>query len=370
MKLSRKNLGRVATTFLATAMLASLTAVPAMAAPVTAASTFEIIKHLTKEEKTMTPDVSFTFTVDEATGVSETRNEVPVSDGVEGGVTVNAQDDSADFKPGDVLDNRTDLTDTVKFDVNIDEFELPGVYKYTITEDAVTYDGITKDNNVLNLYVYIVNGQNGLEVAYTELVDPDGGEGSTAEAPKEAKIDSFTNDYDSEGTVLHDLTLYKVVSGNAANLSEKFDFTIKIDGDEGEKYYVEIGTYAVPEEGSEPVFVATPNQTMILSSGTASNVFQLGNNDAIKVYGLDNNDSYTIEEKDDNTNGYKLKINDATDDDGVVTGTISTDSVVKYENAKNASTPTGIAMDIAPYALLVVIAAAGCFVFLRKRNED
>ena len=153
-------------------------------------------------------------------------------------------------------------------------------------------------------------------------------------------------------------------------MSEKFDFTIKIDGDEGEKYYVEIGTYAVPEEGSEPVFVATPNQTMILSSGTASNVFQLGNNDAIKVYGLDNNDSYTIEEKDDNTNGYKLKINDATDDDGVVTGTISTDSVVKYENAKNASTPTGIAMDIAPYALLVVIAAAGCFVFLRKRNED
>ncbi len=31
MKLSRKNVGRIATTFLATAMLASLTAVPAMA---------------------------------------------------------------------------------------------------------------------------------------------------------------------------------------------------------------------------------------------------------------------------------------------------------------------------------------------------
>ena len=37
-------------------------------------------------------------------------------------------------------------------------------------------------------------------------------------------------------------------------------------------------------------------------------------------------------------------------------------------NTKNAVSPTGIMMDIAPYAVLVVIAAAGCFIFLRKRH--
>ena len=43
---------------------------------------------------------------------------------------------------------------------------------------------------------------------------------------------------------------------------------------------------------------------------------------------------------------------------------------VEFTNDREASTPTGIVMNVAPYALLVVIAAAGCLVFLRKRDED
>lgn len=357
-----KTLGRVATTLVAGAMLTAL-AMPAYAASVTgdgktAVSSFTITKSLTKEQKTMTPNVSFTFTVDEAKDVEETRNGVPVSDGVDGGVTVNSADGSADFVPGDTLDNSTNLNDTVTFDVNVGLFPLAGIYKYTITENDFTYDGITKDTNVLDLYVYIQNGENGLEVAYTELVDPDGdSEGG------ELKTDSFTNDYDSAGTALHDLMVYKVVSGNAANMSEKFTFTVKVDGEAGEKYYVEIGKY------ENDTFTATPSSTQILTSDTAGE-FTLGNGDAIKVYGLDSNDVYRVEELNDNTNGYSLKINETDDPDGITSGTITSDSTIKYENAKNATTPTGIVMDIAPYVLLVVVAAAGCFVFLRKRRED
>lgn len=43
---------------------------------------------------------------------------------------------------------------------------------------------------------------------------------------------------------------------------------------------------------------------------------------------------------------------------------------IEFNNSRNSSTPTGIVMNVAPYALLVVVAVAGCFVFLRKRNED
>lgn len=357
-----KTLGRVATTLVAGAMLTAL-AMPAYAASVTgdgetAVSSFTITKNLTKEQKTMTPNVSFTFTVDEAKDVEETRNGVPVSDGVDGGVTVNSADGSADFVPGDTLDNNTNLNDTVTFDVHIDAFTLAGIYKYTITEDDFSYDGITKDTNILDLYVYIQNGDNGLKVAYTELVDPDGGNESA-----ELKTDSFTNDYDSNGAALHDLVVYKVVSGNAANMSATFTFDVTIAGETGEKYYVEIGKY---ENGT---FTATPSSTQILTSGIAGE-FTLGNGDAIKVYGLDSNDTYTVEELEDNTNGYTLEINGTADSDGITTGTISSDETIKYENAKNASTPTGIVMNVAPYVLLVVVAAAGCFVFLRKRRED
>ena len=67
-----------------------------------------------------------------------------------------------------------------------------------------------------------------------------------------------------------------------------------------------------------------------------------------------------------------LKINDADqkDEDGQTNGTISADATVKYENSKNATTPTGVIMNVAPYALMVVIAVAGVAVFMRKRVED
>ena len=42
----------------------------------------------------------------------------------------------------------------------------------------------------------------------------------------------------------------------------------------------------------------------------------------------------------------------------------------EFTNNREAVSPTGIVMNVAPYVLLVVVAAAGCFVFLRKRRED
>ena len=48
----------------------------------------------------------------------------------------------------------------------------------------------------------------------------------------------------------------------------------------------------------------------------------------------------------------------------------ATNHAVIVTNTKTAVSPTGIVANVAPYALLVVIAAAGCFVFLRKRDED
>ncbi len=138
---------------------------------------------------------------------------------------------------------------------------------------------------------------------------------------------------------------------------------MKIDGETGEQYYAVYGTYT-----AESDFTASEN-SVVLTSGVSSTI-TLGNNEAIKIYGLDSNDTYTIEEVDDNTNGYTLKINDVADEDGVTTGTISGDSTVKYENNKDASPPTGIIRDVAPYALLVVAAAGACVIFLRKRTAE
>ena len=92
MKLSRKNVGRIATTFLATAMLASLTAVPAMAEDgdgnqddqTTATyqnDTFSLTKTLTKPVGVYTPAVTFTFTISEAVPRHEVRDGMAVESG-------------------------------------------------------------------------------------------------------------------------------------------------------------------------------------------------------------------------------------------------------------------------------------------------
>lgn len=389
-----KTFGRVATALVAGAMLTAL-AMPAYAeqpdetVPTTPiiqgdpnaieeGDSFYITKYLTKEEKTMTPNVEFKFEVNPVTGVNETRNGIPVSNGISSGVTADATDGTAKFAPNGTLDKNTKLSTQVKFNVNLDAFPEPGIYKYSIYEKDLnpSYGGITKDVNTLNLYVYIENDEEngGLKVAYTELVDPDAVKIPDEDTGKALKVDSFTNDYDSQGTALHDLTVYKVLTGNAATMTDTFDFTVKVDGENGEQYYVEFGTYEVPDDAdasASPVFIVDQSKDpIVLTSGTPSAKFKLGNNQAFKVYGLDSNDAYTVTETTANQDGYSVKIDGGADEDGVTNGTINADKVVQFDNYKNASTPTGIVMNVAPYVLLVVVAAAGCFVFLRKRRED
>lgn len=45
------------------------------------------------------------------------------------------------------------------------------------------------------------------------------------------------------------------------------------------------------------------------------------------------------------------------------------DNSVEFTNTKDASTPTGVIMTIAPYALMVVLAGAFAVVFLTRRNR-
>lgn len=369
---AKRKIRRALVTMLSVALLAACTLMPAMAASVTGDGTnavtgFTITKDLTKEANTMVPNVSFSYTVSPVDPTQgETRNGVPVTRGADNGVTYSGDDatgnpyGTAVFAPGNALDNRTTVSDTVDFGINANAFTIPGVYKYTITENTFDYDGITDETGTLYLYVYVENVNNNVQVTYTEVVNTDGGTSATA------KTDTYTNDYDSQGNVLHDLTVYKVISGNAADLTASFSFDVTINGEGGEKYYVEIGTYT-----TDRGFVAGSgeNDHAILTSGTKGN-FTLGNNQAIKIYGLDSDDSYTVEELNDNTNGYTLKINDVPNADGITRGTITADATVKFENNKAVSTPTGVIMNVAPYALMVVIAAAGAFVFLRKRAED
>ena len=380
MKLSRKNVGRIATTFLATAMLASLTAVPAFAEDkgiYETGESFTITKNLTVPANVLTPDVTFEFDVSAPNGpVSGTLNGMKIEAGDAGDVTMQT---GADFDPetnADDTANARTVSEKATFKVNLTEYEHAGVYKYTISEKNDNVEGVNYKAPSKDLYVFIQNqtDENGdyikddegnvlLEVAYTMVVEA--GEDATIQ---ENKSDSFDNDYgkDPEGDPnVFDLTLTKEITGNAADLGDKFTFKFTVNGNVG---------------GEKYVMLYNGNKT-IITEGEVQRV-ELGDDDSVTIYGLSKSDSYTITEEYGDKTGYSTT---ATINNGenvlengsldVAYGTGENQDIteahnVVYTNSRDSAAPTGIAMDIAPYALLVVIAAAGCFVFLRKRNED
>lgn len=361
-----KTIGRVATTLVATAMLASLAA-PAYAAGVTAGTEAQpvtsvtITKTVETDGNTYAPNATFTFNVEEGAGktFNDGTGNVTAVAGVAGGLVAG---DGAEFAPVTVDDEEevvapaASYTATDTLTVNASVFTVPGIYHYVVTENNLSndaaYEGITKDSSTYDVYLYVYNNATytGRYVGHVVTVK----NGDTA-----SKADlTFTNDYGKVNDTTHSVTVTKKVEGSFANMSDTFSFTVSVSGATGEAYKVVYTNDGVEHATS-------------VNSGSTTTVDGIGDEDTITIYGLSANDTYTVTENDGASQGYTVSDSDSTTADGTVSGKATTDSSsATIINTKNASTPTGIVMDVAPYALLVVIAAAGCFVFLRKRRED
>lgn len=175
MKLN-KTLGRVATTLVAGAMLASVTAVPAFAddTPTFSGGVIKDQTNLTSVQFTKIyrmpanvtmPNATFSFDVEAASPNSEKlKNEagvdVPVKEGeLEDNFSVtnitNSNFGSATYSNENTI---ATYTAPVTFTLpDADEFSEPGVYKYTVTESVT---GDTTDIQLSDphtLYVYVEN---------------------------------------------------------------------------------------------------------------------------------------------------------------------------------------------------------------------
>ena len=412
MKLSRKNLGRVATTFLATAMLASLTAVPAMAADVwspsdgeTTISSIELNKKLTKPTGVPTPDVKFTVSVSPTTSDVSTEKvgSIPVKAGPSEAVKVDTSDNKFVFaydsnSPTEVAATTVDPEVLVNVDndnsvtVNFDatQFKEPGIFKYDVTEtlDKGATDGDNYQESFTNdsayLYVYVEEaGFNDSDIMTYKVVNAVLTHTNPNDTSSTGKIDYLTNDYGtkpgSDG-LLHHIDLTKKVEGNQGSKDKSFEVTIKVDpSNVGDNFRV------VPITKTGDTWTdASTGESILNADNDYTASITLKHGDYVRIYGLGKGDSYTITETDYTSEGYVAYTNTSYEEDDTyneqgnsdiasgreMKGNTTTDKVMAFHNVRETSAPTGIAMDIAPYALLVVIAAAGCFVFLRKRNED
>lgn len=356
-----KTFGRVATTFVAATMLASLTSIPAMAET----TNVTITKNITKDANTYAPATTFEFTVAPWT---ETATEgALVQPGPQGGVYFSMQGTDKVYTGSivstpdisDISETTTTAgTTNLQVDTNVMLQKDPGIYRYEVKETTPSsnaYDGMTysTETKYFDVYVTVNEETHEKEVSAYTFVDED------VDSGKDDGV--FENNYTAANKTLK---VEKKLDGTQASQNQEFTFKITISGANGEKYKI-VKTNAQ----GQPEAIPTGDS---LTSGTQA-TFTLQGDEYITVYGLSANDTYTVYEEDYSSLGYSTTIKvDNTDADAAPSNQkiSGDDDTVTFINYRQATTPTGIVMNVAPYVLLVVVAAAGCFVFLRKRRED
>lgn len=336
----KNTLKRLGAIVLALAMAMSVMMVSAFAADVSGVgtSTITINKTVTTDGNTCAPKTTFSFSI--ATAEAGTYDGNVVYAGVTGGAYFASGEGSIPFAPSESTSATYTGSTTISTDVS--KFSAPGIYHYTVTETSGSYEGISYDTTPRDLYVYVTNGTSSLEVSNVVLVN-----GST-------KSDAWTNDYGATTDTTHDVTITKSVTGNQGDKNKAFDFAVSVSsGATGEMYKV---VYKVTANGTD--------NTLYVTNGANPVTISIKDGGSIRIYGLTANDTYKVVETDYSSDGY-------TTTNGTLEKKVTADSTTEtVTNHKDASTPTGVIMNIAPYVLMVALAGGIAFFFLRRRNAE
>lgn len=322
------------------ALVVLLLAVPALAStnPDAVTTTFTFQKELTLEDDANVPNATFTFTI--------TPEEAEVTP--TGTPTVG----TAVFVPGDTTTDQTGDQKTATKPVNVDfspvTFNAPGIYSYTITENASTVSGITNDTattRTLDVHVSYADAT-GSKLNIMGYTLYNGNE----------KSGGFQNSYATSN-----LTLKKAVTGNQGDRNKEFAFTVTIsNATAGNTFPMVKGNV------TEPLTTAT--------DGTVTKQITLKNGESVTIYGLAPDNTFAITE--DDYTGYTTtyQVGEETVQTGrtlAATAIGDADKSVTFTNDKQGTVPTGILMDVQPYLILatVVLAAfALLLVFGKKRR--
>lgn len=222
----------------------------------------------------------------------------------------------------------------VDVSVDADDYEL-GVYTYKVTEvvPSTKTTGVTYSEEALYLVLTI-------------LRDEESGKHYVANlhynaADSTDKSTGFTNQYDSGS-----LTVTKEITGNMADMSKKFTFTI---------------TFAAPA-GTEIKSTITSDSEAGSWNGLVYTI-ALGDGESVTLNNIPAGVTYTVEEDKENYTSDGGAFSDknksiAANDEDTVT----------FTNTLTKEVDTGINMDSMPYILLLAVACMGLFVFISKKR--
>ncbi len=290
---------------------------------------------------------------------------------------------------------------TSKFKLSIDltKYEAPGLYAFTLTEINDRYTGVTYDTTPKVMYVSIVNKfkEDGktvdldstnkpiLVVDSVVLADYAKNEDGTLIAT--AKIKDITNDFGADNTnggKTHDLTIEKTVTGNAGDQTKKFEFKVSVKP-------AGHADVVAPEEQEFTLIELNNNgpdgkpKTHTISAKDSDTTVELKAGEKVKIEGLTGDYDVYVKESEAGKNGYTTKYtknegvtvtdtsakvgDELTDSSVIIVEAIADSASLTVTNDRVNVTPTGVAMDIAPYALMVALAGGAAATFLRKKES-
>lgn len=401
-----KNFGKRAGIAVATASMVLAMGVPVMAAGTnyggviggTKTTTFD--KYLVMDKEANVPIASFSYAVTagqaksydidgktfevlagvDASKVSVTGTGAGVISYAPGDTT--ASDENALVKN---YDNSTEkyAKKTATLDFSNCKFTEPGVYRYVITETG-TNQAVTNDadaTRIVDVYVYDDSDADAKKLTIAGYVlhsnendSPSlsmGENNGTAGSYDDTKSQGFTNEYDTS-----DLTFRKEVSGNQASHDKYFEFTLNIADAVAETVYdVDIsGADSVSGSNSATIEANTgktnPTKLTVGEDGTVTQKFYLQHGQEVTVNGLAKGTTYEVLE---NKEDYKSTEAGVAGYEDAVDGTVASEDInTSYLNTREGIIPTGVAMTVAPFAVVTLLGGCGvASILMRKKdNED
>lgn len=259
---------------------------------------------------------------------------------------------------------------TVSKDSNItfDTFLHAGEYVYTVKETQERADGVEYSTDTYTLRVYVKNGNNGLEIRNmtAEKGTSDGTEGNKVSEMK------FTNTYRKNAP----LEITKVTTGELADKTKDFEFTITIIPSKTEKNQTVVYTGKIGNEevtvnaNQEKTFQLHNGETLkfdSLPAGTRYVVTETGANDGYtpSVTVIENGTETVKKKADSEAEG----ISSVNEQKNNLVG--EKDNKVTFTNTYNSIPLTGIFMNNLPFVIVIGIAvlALGTLAVLKKQKN-
>jgi hypothetical protein len=392
----RKNLNKLATLALSGMMVMSM-AVPAFAMDV------PFQKRVHTDGKTLAPSTVFNFEVSSAAqagsytytnkedGVVRTEATKP---GPANGVTITGAEFTPvakEFGKANEADDFGIFTSNATIHVDEDKFKDLGLgfYEYDMHEVNGEYEGIYYTKSEFKIYVLKsldgnnqpkfttsvvrvkkANGQSD-NTKVTGVDNNYGREMPPSDNPDLPPHNEDPNPYDTT----HEVTVKKKIFGTYANHSEKFEFYVTVTPADT-KGVKKTELYNINAEGSIKL-----NGVKALTAGKESGPFTVGENDGFTITGLTAGDKVTVREgKDGNTytmtagavagkEDYVSKVADVVDYTTSFNA-LKDGAEVDIKNTKDVVAPTGIVMNVAPYAMMLAVAGGLGVVFMNRKKEE